>query len=754
MQALEILFQPAATLLGLKPEVTKALARLGINSLRDLLFHKPNFFQASNLEPDLSKLHGDELIQATVTIKDVVVPQRKGPIKVWAGNETGEISLIFFNKIPPFLFAKLRVGNKHIISGKVQRFDNYFQIAHPEFIFDRQIQFEPQQEKAKLKCEPIYPLTYAITNKQLYSYIQRGLQLLEERIIPAIELAEFKQYCIELFEDLRILHLYKTYNLLPEKVERAWQQARASLAKKELFANQIFLAKVRRQKNTKNGRSILPALELKNQILQQLGFALTPAQIEVVREIEIDQRTPMQMTRLLQGDVGSGKTLVALLTMLNVAKTGAQSILMAPTDLLANQHYHFFTQALIGIDIKIALLTGKTTSKERRIIMAQLESGEIKLLLGTHALFQEKVIFHDLAYIVIDEQHRFGVEQRLKLINKASHPDVLVMTATPIPRSLTLTMFGDMAISKLAGKPANRLPIITTATPLSKIHDIIQAISKKIDLRDHHNDAQAAEDIKLYTEDSLVDGRKTSGELAERIVIREHKRDPKFDTPAAELSKVYWICPLIDRNEELSIEGVKDTNFMISDVITRFLSLQELYPGKVAVMHGKLPATQKDLVMQQFKHGEIDILVSTTVIEVGIDVPDATLIIIENAEKFGLAQLHQLRGRVGRGSKQSYCILLYNNKRLSKVAAQRLEVMRASNDGFYIAEQDLVLRGSGDILGTKQSGEPVFFYADLVIDRGLLDQAESEAEQLPFSPFSEFQIKLFGRDKDEVIGSG
>lgn len=678
---LDILFKPVTKILKVNEANAKALARLGIYNLRDLLFYKPNSFQIKELAPDLSNLQDGQLIQAEVIIQDVVLPSaRRGPIKIMVGNETGSILLVFFHKIPPFIFNRLKIGSKHTISGKVQLFDYYFQISHPEFIFNKQL---------GVGLNPVYSLTYGLINKQLYSYIINGIEIIESSYAMEKD-AAISNYLTSILTAIKTLHLYKS-TLKPAQIEQAWNEAIKYLAMQELFANQALLVSIRRQKHIKNGRSFLPANALKESILRKLAFQLTPSQREVISEIEQDQTASVQMMRLLQGDVGSGKTLVALLTMLNTVVENSQSILMAPTDLLANQHYQFVAKALEDTSIKFALLTGKTSIKERRRIIAELENGEIQILLGTHALFQEKVNFKDLAYIIIDEQHKFGVEQRLKLINKASHPDVLVMTATPIPRSLTLTMFGDMAVSKLQGKPLNRLPIITTAVPATKIAEIITAISKKINLAE----------------------------------------------------KIFWVCPLIAQSDQ---EQEENDDQAYTDVISRFSNLEKVYPSKVGMVHGKMPAEQKDIVMQKFKAGDIAIIVATTVIEVGIDVPAATLIIIENAENFGLAQLHQLRGRVGRSHLQSYCIMIYNNKRLSQTAKKRLEIMRSSNDGFYIAEQDLILRGSGEILGTKQSGEPEFFYADLARDIELLIKANKLAEDRAMSEFIDFQIRLFARN--------
>jgi ATP-dependent DNA helicase RecG len=483
------------------------------------------------------------------------------------------------------------------------------------------------------------------------------------------------------------------------------------LAERELFANQASLAKIRSQEHKSRGRSFCVesedchghniTLAMTGDILRKLGFELTQGQKEVISEIEHDQASGFQMMRLLQGDVGSGKTLVALLTMLNVVNSGAQSALMVPTDLLSLQHYQFFCQALEGMNVRVELLTGKTTAKQKKQIQTDLLEGSIDILIGTHALFQEKVEFKDLGYIIIDEQHRFGVEQRLELIKKASNPDVLVMTATPIPRSLTLTMFGDMDVSQLKTKPRNRLPIITTIISNEKKREVIESLSKKLQ----------------------------TGE------------------------KIYWVCPLVDE-KDATLEGAEDEVIPLSNVTGRFLELENIYSGQVSMIHGKLKGDLKDQIMQEFKESNKSILVATTVIEVGIDVPQASLIIIENAEKFGLAQLHQLRGRVGRGARQSNCLLMYNPKRLSTLGRQRLKIMRESNDGFYIAEQDLILRGGGEILGTKQSGEPEFFFADLARDLKILLEVNQQVKSLRHDEFIDFQIDLFAKNKRELVRGG
>lgn len=706
-----VFFQPVKTLIPMKEMAAKALNRLGIRNLRDLVFYKPTSYNISDISSDFTKIRDGILIQAEVTIEAIDRPlSRRSPIKIYTSNDTGSLVLVFFNKIPPFIYSKIRVGNKCIVSGRVQRFDGFYQITHPDFIF---------KQTLSAPVQPVYPLTYGIVNKQLYGYIMDGIKILETAINARISFKKFddeneKIYIENLLFEIKKLHLIGAPSDSSE-IDRSIEESLAKLAEKELFAGQVALAKLKRKELIVKGRSFPVSEKIKQQVLNKLGFQLTEAQEEAIREIESNQASNHQMMRLLQGDVGSGKTLVALLLMINVAASGAQSALMVPTDLLSMQHFAFFKQALDGTSINPAVLTGKSTAKERRLIQAGLESGEIDILIGTHALFQSTVEYKDLGFVVIDEQHRFGVEQRLELIAKASHPDVLVMTATPIPRSLTLTMFGDMSVSHVRTKPKNRLPIITTIISGTKKPALIESLQKKL----------------------------TLGE------------------------KIYWVCPLIDQNDKSleKDEGSSRTGVAkagsdagsdaaYASVVERFAELNAAYPGLASMLHGKMKSAEKDEIMQKFKNGEIKILVATTVIEVGIDVPDATLIIIENAEKFGLAQLHQLRGRVGRGELQSHSMLMYNHKRLSNTSKKRLEIMRKSNDGFYISEQDLLLRGGGEILGTKQSGEPDFFFADLGRDLKILIQANKSAANAEFSEFVEFQTQLFARDREELAQSG
>lgn len=668
---IDFLFRSVSSVLNLKTHTTKALERLGIYVIRDLLLHRPSNYLTKIIHPNLSTLHQGLHIIAEVTIRDIVMPgKRGGPIKVYADNTTGSITLVFFNKMPPSIWASFRVGSKKIIDGKVEWNDHYYQIIHPEFIWD---------SKRIVPIEPIYPLTYGVNNKQIHDYIMRSIDLFAMHYMHTSPHNEFNL----ILDAIKFIHQPSALSLL-EKYHQ-------TLVYYELLSNQLSLAYIRHQNMKSSGRTFIKSESLQKIVLERLGFVLSAGQKDVINEIENIQFCTSSMNHMLQGDVGSGKTLVALMTMLNVSNQGVQSVLMAPTELLAAQHFDFFTKALSSTNIRIELLTGKTKTKDRKLILGALEKGEILILIGTHALFQANVIFHNLGYIVIDEQHKFGVMQRLELLNKAEHPDLLLMTATPIPRSLTMTLFGDMSVSRLTSKPTDRPEIITILKHTSKISEVIEALLRKL-----------------------------------------FKNE-----------KIYWVCPWIEKDE--NIESC------MSDVTSRYEELNNSFPGKVGLIHGKMPADIRDDIMWKFKNGDIDILVATTVIEVGIDVSNATLIVIENAERFGLAQLHQLRGRVGRSDLASHCILLYEY--LAGLVKTRLEVMRNSTDGFYIAEQDLVLRGGGEILGVKQSGQVAFHFADLANDMNVLSECNDSAQNLDFKEYKWLMRLFYNSYTDSIIAS-
>jgi ATP-dependent DNA helicase RecG len=644
--------QDVETILKLRKPTIDALKRLGINSFKDLLFHRPLHVMTRKLSPDLRRVQTGDQVVIEVEIKEISLAKRftRTPTKIYCENEEGQgLILVYFNKIPPFILSSLKVGSKKIVAGKIERHFDYIQITHPEYLL---------KKEGLSELEPIYPLTYAINNRMLSNLIQAALKKLPifDEWLPQALIDKF--HLLKFNDALNLLHNPSSNDALNMRGLRR-------LACDELFANQMMLGLVRKIRQSVNGRSFKLENNLQRQVLKHLGFELTDSQEQAINEIERDQVSPSKMMRILQGDVGAGKTLVALMTMLNIAANNAQSALMVPTDILANQHYVFFKKALEGTDIKVALLTGKTKQKERKEILEGLANNSLNIIIGTHALFQEKVEFANLGYVVIDEQHRFGVQQRLDLMEKGEGVDVLVMTATPIPRSLNLVLFGDMEVSKLHSKPKGRLPIHTSCISEKKVQNLINSLKTILD----------------------------KGQ------------------------KLYWVCALIEQKEDKDKENIQD-DYLITDATLRATILEMHYPGRVAVIHGKMQAAVKDAVMEEFRRGDKDILVATTVIEVGVDVPSATLMVIENAEKFGLAQLHQLRGRVGRGADQSHCVLIYGS-RVSNVAKERLSIMKATNDGFYIAEQDLKLRGGGELLGTKQSGEQTFIIADLLRD---LDQ--------------------------------
>ncbi|NDA48592.1 MAG: ATP-dependent DNA helicase RecG, partial [Alphaproteobacteria bacterium] len=460
----------------------------------------------------------------------------------------------------------------------------------------------------------------------------------------------------------------------------------------ELLANQLALVLVRAHMHQQSGRAHSGTGLLSQKIEASLPFTLTHAQMQALVDIRADLAQPRRMLRLLQGDVGSGKTLVALLAMASVVESGAQSAMMAPTEILARQHFERMEPLCRAANIRLGLLTGRDKAAERNKTLAALAAGEIDILIGTHAIFQDKVVFKDLAFAVVDEQHRFGVHQRLALGEKGENVDILVMTATPIPRTLVLTYFGDMDVSTLREKPAGRQSIDTRALPLERLEEIVEGVGRAI-----HSGA-----------------------------------------------RVYWVCPLVEESEDLDISAVEERHEM----------LMQFFGDKVGLVHGRMKGPDKDAAMDKFQRGETQILVATTVIEVGVDVPEATIMIIEHAERFGLAQLHQLRGRVGRGRQKSSCVLLYKGP-LGEVSKARISIMRESEDGFRIAEEDLRLRGEGEILGTRQSGVPGFRMADLSVHADLLAIARDDAQLVlnkdpklttPRGEALRALLYLFGRD--------
>jgi ATP-dependent DNA helicase RecG len=577
----------------------------------------------------------------------------RAPHLVYASDDTGDVVLTYFRAQPGYVEKLLPVGSKRYVSGTLQMFDGVPQIVHPDRVVD-------EAGFAKLSgIDPVYPLTEGLALGSLRRAMAQALQklpALPEWISPeVIRRCKFPPIA----EALNRVHMpLELTDILPDGP--FWSR----LAFDELLAGQLALALVRAQLRRPAGDRNAGDGHLRNKIIDALPYALTSSQRKAAAAIADDLRQPVRMLRLLQGDVGSGKTVVALLAAAAVTEVGKQAALMAPTEILARQHIKTITPLAERAGLRVAILTGREKGKERRDILARLAAGEIDLLVGTHALIQDDVIFKSLALAVVDEQHRFGVRERLTLTAKGEAVDVLVLSATPIPRTLVLTYFGDMDVSELREKPAGRQPIDTRAVPMSRLHEVMDAVGRAID----------------------------KGKL------------------------VYWIVPLVEESETVDL----------TDADARFESLRERFGEKVGLVHGKMRGADKDAVMAQFASGEINLLVATTVVEVGVDVPAATIMVIENAERFGLAQLHQLRGRIGRGSEASTCLLLYKEP-LNEMSTARLKVIRETTDGFRIAEEDLKLRGEGDVLGVRQSGLPGYRIARSDVHAQLITHARDEA---------------------------
>jgi ATP-dependent DNA helicase RecG len=668
----DIFDSPLQEFLNLKSSVVSNLKRLNLHNVRDLLFHIPNYYINKKIEPDFKNVTQDDFIITTIEI--VKAPNKTDKIKKFIGlnNLNQDIELIFFTQVPSFVWVYFKVNNTITVQGKASLFLESLQIIHPEIVFHKNL---------IKKIEPIYSLTQGVSSQQINRYAIYCLNLLPE--IHSWHNLGHDLKLPSINESLANIHDPSSYHSIEISKRR--------MALEELMINQFTLQQVRKQNKIVRPQMSYLAKSVQEQITINLGFQATDQQAETLEQIYRDQNSPNRMLRMLQGDVGSGKTFIALMSMVNVVKNKMQCCLMAPTELLSWQHFDFFNKALAQTGIEVAIITGSTKEKDRKILLERLIHGQIQILIGTHAIFQEKIVFANLGYVVIDEQHRFGVKQRLSLLNKASSADLLLMSATPIPRSLNLVLYGDMDISYIKSKPKNNLPIITKMLELKRIKELTTAMQNILDKN----------------------------------------------------QQIYWICPLIEDSER--------KNFI--SAVKRHQVLQEIYGDKVALIHGAMSQEQKDQTMQSFKGGSVKILVATTVIEVGIDVANATLIIIEDAQNFGLAQLHQLRGRVGRSHLQSYCMLVYNSGACSLTALKRLQILKNSNDGFYIAQQDLLLRGPGDDVGPKQSGPCGFVFSDLAVCDDLLELAQNfvsqiEHKEVCFYP-SKQVIKLF--DKDHII---
>jgi ATP-dependent DNA helicase RecG len=664
------LFATVRSLKGVGPKVEALLNRLfaprhpsGHARVIDLLWHLPVGLVDRAITPRII----DAKIGELATIEVTVTEHRSGggrraraPYKVLVEDSSGAaLELVYFNADPAYLKRLLPEGSRRLISGKLESYDGWLQMPHPDHVMN--VAGAGDSGAALPLLEPIYPLTTGLTNTVLRKAIGEALGRLPALPEWMDEGFRAKNAWPSFAEALQRLHAPET-----EADFAPSSPARARLAYDELLANQLALAVIRARLKKRAGRKLAASGRLRKAILSALPFALTGAQRRALAEIDADLASPHRMLRLLQGDVGSGKTVVALLAIATAVEAGAQAALMAPTELLARQHLATISAFASAAKLRIALLTGRERGRERTGIVEALANGSIDILIGTHALFQEGIAFRDLGMVVIDEQHRFGVHQRLALQEKGSGrgTELLVMTATPIPRTLLLTSYGDMDVSRLDEKPPGRKPVATRIVPLERIDEVIEGIDRAIEAG----------------------------------------------------AQVYWVCPLVAESEVLDIAAAE----------ARHADLRARFGDHVGLVHGKLVGKDKDRVMAAFASGALSVLVSTTVIEVGVDVPNASIMIIEHAERFGLAQLHQLRGRVGRGAKESSCILIYRQK-LSEAARERLGVMRRTEDGFVIAEEDLRLRGGGEVLGTRQSGLPLFRIASLPEHEALLEAARDEA---------------------------
>ncbi len=636
------LFATLTSLAGIGPRQEKLFQHLlgrgdGPARVIDVLFHLPSGAIDRRARPKLRDVTPGTVVTVAVRIDRHRPPpphRSRAPYLIYASDDTGDIVLTYFKARKDYLEKLLPVGGLCYISGTAQIYDGMLQMVHPDRVV-------AEADLAKLPLvEPVYPLTEGLTLNQLRKAAEAALTRLpslpEWQDPPWLARERFPSFG----EALRILHRpAEPAEALPERA--AWSR----LAYDELLAGQVALALVRAHLRRPAGRTTQGTGHLRKKLIEALPFALTPSQTRAIADIVADLAKPERMLRLLHGDVGSGKTVVALLAAACVVEGGRQAALMAPTELLARQHFSTIAPLAAAADINVAILTGRERGAERSDTLKRLALGDIHFLIGTHAVFQEAVEFRDLALAVVDEQHRFGVHQRLALARKGEAVDMLVMTATPIPRTLVLTYFGDMDISELREKPAGRRPIDTRTIPLDRLDQVIEAVSR-----------------------ALAEGR-----------------------------RVYWVCPLVEESENVDLAAAED----------RFAALKERFGNAVDLVHGRMKGADKDRAMERFAAGETQLLVATTVIEVGVDVPQASVMVIEHAERFGLAQLHQLRGRIGRGAAQSTCLLLYKGP-LGDTAKARLKIMRETEDGFRIAEEDLALRGEGDVLGTRQSGLPAF----------------------------------------------
>ncbi len=657
---LDPLFAPAGSLPGIGPKNAKLFDRLlgkpeGARVV-DVLFHLPYATIDRRARPKIRDAVPDTIVTIEAKVTEHHEPpnaRSRAPFKVLVEDETGDVELVFFLANHAWVRSRLPVGATRWISGKLELWDGHRQIVHPDRVLNA-------EELASLPAvEPVYGLTEGLFQRTVAraaeGALKRSPRLPEWIGAETLRLMKLPGFA----EALAAMHRPSA----PADIDPAGPAA-TRLAYDELLANQLALLLVRARMRGIARRAHVAEGAFGRRLEAALPFSLTGAQRRAIDEIRADLAAEKRMIRLLQGDVGSGKTVVALIAMAEVVEAGRQAAMMAPTEVLARQHYERMAPLAEEAGLRMALMTGRDKASERRATLAALAAREIDIAVGTHALFQESVAFADLGLAVVDEQHRFGVRQRLALASKGEAVDLLVMTATPIPRSLVLAYFGDMDVSALREKPPGRQPVDTRVLPIERLREVAASLSRAL----------------------------------------------------AKGARAYWICPLVEESETLDVAAAED----------RAAQLRALFGRAVGLVHGRMSGPDKDAAMARFQKGETKILVATTVVEVGVDVPEATIMIVEHAERFGLAQLHQLRGRVGRGMGRSSCVLLYKGP-LGETARARLEMLRETEDGFRIAEEDLRLRGEGDVLGARQAGAPGFRFARLEVHGGLLARAREEA---------------------------
>lgn len=651
------LFAGLETLEGVGPKTALSFNGLGVERPKDLLFLLPH----SAVDRSRKNSVRDVVPPCTVTVEVEVglhlPPRQKGrPYRVMVRDSALEFQLVFFHARGDFLQKLLPTGQRRLVSGKVEIFDGIAQMVHPDHVL------RPEEAADLPQYEPVYPLVAGLTQKLVAKAVTSAMARLPD--LP--EWIDPGQKAREAWPDWR--DAVEAAHAPTDAAGLAFTHpARQRLAYDELFAHQMTLSLARASLRRGKGLVSIGAGALRAKMLKELPYQPTGAQTRAVAEIAADMAAPLRMNRLLQGDVGSGKTLVALLALLIAVEAGGQGVMMAPTEILARQHLESLHPLAEAAGVRMALLTGRDKGAERAAKLADLQEGRIDILVGTHAVFQKEVHFQDLRLAVVDEQHRFGVAQRMELGAKGQAVDVLVMTATPIPRSLALASYGDMDVSVLDEKPAGRKPIRTALISSARMDEVV-------------------------------------GHLARAI---------------AEGRQAYWVCPLVEDSESVDYTSAEQ----------RFATLRAALGDVVGLVHGQMPPAEKDAAMARFVAGQTKVLVATTVIEVGVNVPNASIMVIERAEVFGLAQLHQLRGRVGRGSAESTCLLMYQAP-LSESGERRLKVIRDTEDGFRISEEDLTMRGAGDLIGTAQSGLPRFRVADLERQAGLMAIAQSDARKL------------------------